>query len=76
MSLTTTKPKTYWSASLKSAATVSDDDERPRIDELLVAASNLLSAIQLAGLEPNDADAQGVWNNVLARTKDAVAAFK
>ncbi|MGD0774866.1 MAG: hypothetical protein ABSC05_18795 [Candidatus Solibacter sp.] len=76
MSPTSTKPKTYWSASLKSAVTVPEDDERPRIDDLLVAANNLLSAIQLMGLTPNDTAAKEVWNNLLARTRDAVAAFK
>jgi hypothetical protein len=76
MSPTTTKTKTYWSASLKGAVTVPDDDERPRIDDLLAATSNLLAAIQLTGLAPNDDAAKEVWNNLLARTTDAVAAFK
>jgi hypothetical protein len=76
MSPTATKPKTYWSASLKKSVTVPDDDERPRIDDLLAATNNLLSAIQLTGLAPSDAAANEVWNNLLARTRDAVAAFK
>jgi hypothetical protein len=28
------------------------------------------------GLTPNDTAAKEVWNNLLARTRDAVAAFK
>jgi len=76
MNAPTTTPKTYWSASLKSAVTVPDDDERPRIDDLLVATNNLLAAIQLMGLAPTDSAAHGVWNGLLARTRNAVNAFK
>ena len=70
------KPKTYWSASLKRAVTVPEDDERPRIDDLLAATKNLLAAIQLTSVSPSDAAAKHVWDDLLASTKDAVAAFK
>jgi hypothetical protein len=62
--------------SLKAAVSVPDDDERRRIDDLLVATNNLLAAIQLMGLAPTDSAANEVWNNLLARARDAVTAFK
>jgi hypothetical protein len=55
---------------------VPDDDERPRIDDLLAATTNLMAAIQLTDLAPTDAAAKEVWNSLVARTRDAVAAFK
>ena len=69
-------PKTYWSASLKRAVTVPEDDERRRIDDLLAATKNLLAAIQLTGVAPADAIAKKAWDDLLARTTDAVAAFR
>ena len=73
---TTPKPKTYWSGSLKRAVTVPEDDERPRIDELLTAADNLLAAIQLADVTPTDAAARYAWHESVCAAQRAVAALK
>ena len=58
---TMSNPKTYWGASLKRAVTVPEDDERPRIDDLMAATKNLLAAIQLTSVSPSDAAAKKVW---------------
>jgi hypothetical protein len=65
--MTNTTVKKYWSSSLGRAVTVPEDDERPRIDELVEAVDNLLVAIQLTGMAPADQQARAIWNEVLAR---------
>jgi hypothetical protein len=69
-------PKTYWSASLKRAVTVPEDDQRIQIDELLLATQDLLSAIQLTGITPTDPAASEIWQRLVARATKAVAAMK
>ncbi len=76
MEPTTTKTKTYWSASLRRAVTIPDDDERHRIDELLQATGDLLAAIRLTGVQPSDQNALLVWQQVVERAALATAAFR